>query len=174
VKTICEKCKWEMHTKFSRESVKKWVIKCKIRMVFKRMWEVFYRQCQYSEFSHGLDRYLPLVGKIWASAIGKIYAPSGPTSSASVASGVFGSFFLPSPECPRKARRRKQFEFHSSVPTHSTPNQISHGSLGRRVEERRGTQRAFSQQRSFAGVHSDGRRVPKAAIQEPKIVGFEI
>ena len=45
-----------MHTKFRLESTKKWVTECKIRMVFKRMWEIFYRQCQYSEFSHGLGR----------------------------------------------------------------------------------------------------------------------
>jgi hypothetical protein len=46
-----------MHSKFRLESIKKWVIECKIRMVFKHMWEIFYRQYQYSEFSHGLGQY---------------------------------------------------------------------------------------------------------------------
>jgi hypothetical protein len=71
VKTICEKCKWEMHAKFRLESVKKWGIECKFRIVFKRMWEIFYRQCQYSEFSHGLGRRLPPMGISPASALEK-------------------------------------------------------------------------------------------------------
>jgi hypothetical protein len=56
VKTIFKKSKWGMHTKFRLESIKKWVIEYKIRMVFKRMWEIFYRQYQYSEFSHSLGQ----------------------------------------------------------------------------------------------------------------------
>jgi hypothetical protein len=65
-----------MHTKFRLESTKKWVTECKIRMVFKRMWEVFYRQCQYSEFSHSLGRFEKPGKQISASAIEKTDAQS--------------------------------------------------------------------------------------------------
>jgi hypothetical protein len=50
VKTICEKCKWEMHAKFRLESVKKWGIECKFRIVFKRMWKIFIASANTASF----------------------------------------------------------------------------------------------------------------------------
>ena len=52
---------------------------------------------------------------------------------SSGASGGFGQFFWPTPECSRKTQRRKYFGFHSTVPTHPTPSYISYRFLGRRV-----------------------------------------
>jgi len=42
-------------------------------------------------------------------------------------------FFAPPSRCPHRAKREKQFGFHSSVPTHPTPGHTSPGSSGRRA-----------------------------------------
>lgn len=80
--------------------------------------------------------------EIWVSAIEKFVnlefrnpatgpdASPGPTSSAS---GVSVHFFSALPGVlPQNTA--KNFGFHSSHPTHPTPNRISRGPLGRRVD----------------------------------------
>jgi hypothetical protein len=88
------------------------------------------------------------------------FTASEPTSGRRMRRVFSVHFFRPSPECPRKARRRKTI-WISLVAT-DAPDADSYfiSASGATDRWRRGTQREISRRRTFAGVRSDGRSVP--------------